>query len=66
MKKENFKELINEELKDKLLNLQKQLMDLSFQKKTGHVEKPHMFQQTKKDIARILTLLKERPGKHNA
>ena len=57
------KELINlskEELNDKLVGLEKQLMELNFQRRTAHVEKPHQFRQTKKDIARILTILKEK------
>lgn len=47
------------ELIEKLKGLQKNLMDLQFKRKT-RVEKPHMFSQVKKDIARILTLLNEK------
>jgi len=35
-------------------------MELNFKKKTSHVEKPHLFKKTKKDIARILTILREK------
>jgi ribosomal protein L29 len=37
-------------------------MELEFKKSTG-VEKPHLFRQAKKDIARILTVLKENSKK---
>ncbi len=58
-----FRNLSEEELKSKLEDLRRQLMELNFQKKIGHVEKPHLFKQIKKDIARILTILKEREKK---
>jgi large subunit ribosomal protein L29 len=57
------KEIINLnkiELIDKLTALQKQLMDLNFQRKTSHVEKPHLFKSVRKDIALILTVLREK------
>ncbi|UCC95434.1 MAG: 50S ribosomal protein L29 [Candidatus Omnitrophota bacterium] len=59
MKIKELRELSKEELKNKLVDFQKQFMELQLKKKTG-VEKPHLFNQTKKDIARILTLLKEK------
>ena len=60
MKTKELRGLTREELIDKLNTLRKQLMELNFQRKTAHVEKPHLFKQTKKDIARILTILKEK------
>lgn len=59
MKVRDLRVLSVEELKEKLEGLNKQLMELQFKRKAG-VEKPHLFNVTKKDIARILTLLKER------
>lgn len=59
MKIGELKALANEELKGKLQNLEKHLMEMQFKRRTG-VEKPHLFKQAKKDIARILTILKER------
>ncbi len=55
-----YKNLSKEELEAKLVDLRKNLMELSFKKKTSHVEKPHLFKKTKKDIARILTILREK------
>ena len=60
MKNKEYNDLNAEELKDKLQDLRKKLMELNFQKKLSQVEKPHLFGATRRDIARILTLLKER------
>ncbi|HIE36080.1 MAG TPA: 50S ribosomal protein L29 [Candidatus Omnitrophica bacterium] len=59
MKAKELRGLSNEELMGKLEELRKQLMDLVFKKRT-QIEKPHLFKQTKKDIAKILTVLRER------
>jgi len=48
------------ELKEKLSSLKKQLMEISLQKKSNRVEKPHLFTQIKRDIARVLTVLREK------
>ena len=58
-----IKELIGlsvEELKGKLEGLKKSLFDFNFQRKYGKVEKPHLFRLAKRDIARILTVLREK------
>ncbi len=60
MKARDLRALSGEELENKLRELRKQLMELNFQRKTAKVEKPHLFKQIKKDIARILTILNER------
>jgi len=60
MKARDLRALSGEELENKLRELKKQLMELNFQRKTAKVEKPHLFKQIKKDIARILTILNER------
>lgn len=51
--------LSKEELKVKLGELDKQLMELQFKRRSG-VEKPHRFKQLKKDIARIHTLINQK------
>jgi len=56
MKINELKGLSKEELKDKLNDLNKQLMDLQFKRRSG-VEKPHLFKQVKKSIARLLTIV---------
>ena len=60
MKARELKDLSVGELKDKLQDLRKRLMELNFQKKTAHIEKPHLFRELKKDLARIYTLLREK------
>jgi len=52
----DFKALSKQELNEKLNELHKQFMELQFKRKSG-VEKPHLFKQIRKDIARILTIM---------
>jgi len=60
MKAKDIRALSDQELQSKKDQLHKQLFDLQFQQKYGKVEKPHLFRQAKKDIARIETILRER------
>jgi large subunit ribosomal protein L29 len=59
MKASELRGLSKEELQDKLNDLNKQLMELQF-KRRSKVERPHLFKKVKKDIARILTLVKKK------
>ena len=59
MKIGEFKNLQKEELLNKLKSLQEELFKLNFQRKSGQVDKPHRFQEIRKDIARIKTVLNE-------
>ena len=61
MKVKDLQGLSQEELKDKLNDLHKQLMELQFKRRSG-IEKPHLFKQVKKDIARVLTIMREKEG----
>jgi len=61
VKIKDLRGLPKEELQDKMNDLNKQLMGLQFKRKSG-VEKPHLFKQIKKDIARILTVVNEKKG----
>jgi len=56
MKAKELKDLSKDELKQKLAELHKTQMELDF-KRNISVEKPHLFKQTKRNIARILTVL---------
>lgn len=60
MKASELRKLSNEELKEKVLELKKKLFNLRFQNKIGSLNNTAEIKQTKKDIARILTILKER------
>ncbi|MCK4912788.1 MAG: 50S ribosomal protein L29 [Candidatus Omnitrophica bacterium] len=61
MKIEELRGLAKQELQAKLEDLNKQLMELQFKRRSG-VEKPHLFKVVKKDIARIFTVLNEKQG----
>ena len=60
MKIKQLRDLGPEELTQKEKELKKELFDLNFQRKHGRVEKPGRFRTIRRDIARILTLLRER------
>ena len=49
-----------EELRDKERDLAEQLFALRLQKVTGQLEKPARVKQVRKDLARVLTVLRER------
>ena len=59
MKVKDLEGLSQEELKNKLGDLTKELMELGFKRHSG-VEKPHRFKQLKKDIARIYTVMNQK------
>ncbi len=52
--------LSKEEIETKINDLKKDLFDLNFKRRYGKVEKPHLFSQARKDIARMKTVLKEK------
>ena len=49
-----------EELRDKERDLAEQLFALRLQNVTGQLEKPARVKQVRKDLARVLTVLRER------
>ena len=51
-----------EELNTKLVDLKKELFNLRFQSAINQLENPMRIKAVKKDIARILTVLKESDG----
>ena len=60
MKAPELKELSPEELAQKLEDLRQELFNLNFQHATGQLENPMRIGQTKKDIARVLTVMGQR------
>lgn len=60
MKASELRKLSTEELKEKVIELKKKLFNLRFQNKIGSLTNTSEIKQTKKDIARILTILRER------
>jgi len=60
MKASELRELSLEELGHTLADLTQELFNLRFQHATDQLENPMRLQQTKRDIARIKTVLRER------
>lgn len=60
MKASNVRELNNEELAAKLVDLKKELFNLRLSHATGQLNNPLALNSVKKDIARIKTVLRER------
>ena len=60
MKAKELREKTSEELKEKLHSLKEELFNLRYQEKTGRLEKPSLIRNIKRDIARILTIIKEK------
>ena len=51
--------IIRQELEDKITALKKSLFEMISQKETGRIEKPGLIKVMRRDIARILTVLRE-------
>ncbi|MCM8792415.1 MAG: 50S ribosomal protein L29 [Candidatus Omnitrophica bacterium] len=60
MKAKDLRQLSIEELVSKERKLRDDLLRLNQQRYSGKVDKPHMFKLLRKDIARILTVIKEK------
>ena len=60
MKASEIRELSMNELNTKLSDLKSELFNLRFQLATGQLNNPVSIKNTKKDIARVATIVKER------
>lgn len=60
LKMEELKNLAVEELQEKVNKLKKDLMQFRFQAKTGKLERQATLGETKRDIARILTVVSQK------
>ena len=60
MKASQFNEMTSAELSQKLEPLKGELFNLRFQLATSQLQNPMMIKQTKRDIARVQTILRER------
>ena len=56
----------NNKIKEEILSLKKTLMNLSFQKSSGQLEKTSKIKDTKKQIARLNSKLSNINGDKNA
>jgi large subunit ribosomal protein L29 len=58
MKAADVRALSADQLNEELAKLKKEQFNLRFQQATGQVEKTHRFDEIRKDIARIKTVLR--------
>ena len=56
----NLRGLTTVELEEKRKNLKKELFNLRFQFVAGRVENPTKIKQTRREIARVMTILREK------
>ena len=59
MKAKELRELAEEELREKAKELGQELFNLRFQKATGQLGNTAMIPKTKRDLARVKTVLRE-------
>tara|TARA_B100002051_G_C16585690_1_gene560048 strand:+ start:137 stop:325 length:189 start_codon:yes stop_codon:yes gene_type:complete len=60
MKKKDIKKLTKKQILDNLEKFKKDLFNFRFQKVNGQVKSPAKINETKKNIARLKTLIKEK------
>jgi len=59
MKIKEIRDMASQELSDKLRGLKEELFNLRFQNATNQLENPMRIVAVKKDIAKVMTVLKE-------
>lgn len=62
MKAKELREKTVDELREREKELAEQLFALRLQKTTGQLEKPSKVRDARKDMARVLTVLREKAG----
>ncbi|GGJ09016.1 MAG: 50S ribosomal protein L29 [Pseudomonas sp.] len=62
MKATELREKSAEQLNEQLLTLLRDQFNLRMQKATGQLGQSHLLKQTKRDIARVKTVLKQKGG----
>ncbi len=60
MKVKELRDLTSDELSRKLSDLKEELFNLRFQLATGQLENPMRVQEVRKNIARVMTIIRER------
>ena len=63
MKADEIRSLSVEELNEKLAGLKKDLFMLRMQHATNHLDNPLKIPAVRRDIARVMTVLREKSGK---
>ena len=59
MKASEIREMSPEERQQKLVDLKEEVFNLRFQLEIGQIENPNKIKQTKSDIARLMTIIRE-------
>ncbi|TVP51940.1 MAG: 50S ribosomal protein L29 [Halomonadaceae bacterium] len=62
MKASELREKTAEELQKEQINLFKEQFNLRMRKATGQLNQSHLLRQTRRDIARVKTVLTEKAG----
>ena len=60
MKAKELMEMTSEQLEAKLADLKRELFNLRFQHAINQLDNPHKIGDVKKDIARVMTVLREK------
>lgn len=60
MKSQNFQTMTDAELATKLASLKQELFNLRFSHATGQLENPKKITNCKRDIARVMTIIRTR------
>jgi large subunit ribosomal protein L29 len=60
MKARELADLDADELEAKLAEAKEELFNLRFQNVTGQLDNPHRLREVRKDIARVLTVMRQR------
>ena len=60
MELKKIREMSEAELNSELVRMKKDLFDLRFQHVTGQLENPIKMRETKRDIARVKTIIREK------
>ncbi len=60
MNVKEFREMSNEQLEKKLAELKSELFNLRFQHAIHQLDNPHRIPEVRHDIARVMTLLREK------
>lgn len=66
MKANKYFDMTNTELDQQLAELKSELFNLRFQLATGQLQNPMMIRETKRNIARVKTILRDRQIKAQA
>ena len=60
IKAAELKSMSEDELAEKAIHLKKELMQYRFQQKTGKLERQSVIRNTRRDIARVLTVMQQK------